>query len=322
MMDRKTLEQKLLCYRSDRARAEYLRRYIPLMEKRLSELKEEALQGIGRALPPDAVRVSCGPGDPTGRLAVRAAEDALTEEMRLCRDQLNGLRREAAALDAHLSLMECLLASLTEESRFLLTDRQNVDLPSEDHQRNTSGKDHNECKQYIRALDSCQASHQPVGYFRQLISLVGHKFDKTRSRLCKRTHHQSGKDQSDSLVAPRPASYYIYEYDRPQTQYERHHCDHPVIHSEYYRERSAKRSPARGSEKIRSGHRVFKYSLIYTSGTRKRSSDNTCSKYTWYSDCPQNMFLLVCPEFFYIRKLRDYNTPQLSRCNREFSEEN
>ncbi len=122
-MDRKTLERKLLCYRSDRARAEYLRRYIPLMEKRLSELKEEALQGIGRALPPDAVRVSCGPGDPTGRLAVRAAEDALTEEMRLCRDQLNGLRREAAALDAHLSLMECLLASLTEESRFLLTAR-------------------------------------------------------------------------------------------------------------------------------------------------------------------------------------------------------
>ena len=43
--------------------------------------------------------------------------------MRLCRDQLNGLRREAAALDAHLSLIECLLASLTEESRFLLTAR-------------------------------------------------------------------------------------------------------------------------------------------------------------------------------------------------------
>ena len=56
-MDRKTLEQKLLCYRSDRARAEYLRRYIPLMEKRLSELKEEALQGIGKALPP-----RCGAG--------------------------------------------------------------------------------------------------------------------------------------------------------------------------------------------------------------------------------------------------------------------
>ena len=43
--------------------------------------------------------------------------------MRLCRDQLVRLRREAAALEAHLALMDCLLASLTEESRFLITAR-------------------------------------------------------------------------------------------------------------------------------------------------------------------------------------------------------
>ena len=122
-MDRKELEQKLARYRSDRARLDYLRRYIPLMEKRLSLLKEEALQSIGKALPPDAVRVRTGTGDPTATLAIRSAEDALTEDMRLCRDQLVRLRREAAALEAHLALMDCLLASLTEESRFLITAR-------------------------------------------------------------------------------------------------------------------------------------------------------------------------------------------------------
>ena len=95
-MDRKTLEQKLWRYRSDQARAEYLRRYIPLMEKRLAELKEEALQGIGKALPPDAVRMASGLGDPTALLGMRAAENALTD---------------------------CLLSSLTDESRYLLTER-------------------------------------------------------------------------------------------------------------------------------------------------------------------------------------------------------
>ena len=122
-MDRKTLEQKLWRYKSDQARAEYLRRYIPLMEKRLSLLKEEALQGIGKSLPPDAVRVSAGPGNPTALLAVRAAENALTEEMRLCRDRLCRLRQESESLEAHNALMDFLLSTLTEESRWLLSCR-------------------------------------------------------------------------------------------------------------------------------------------------------------------------------------------------------
>ena len=122
-MDRKTLEQKLSRYKSDQARAEYLRRYIPLMEKRLSLLKEEALQGIGKAQPPDAIRVPVGPGDPTGRLAALAAEDALTEEMRLCRDNLRRLRQESQALEAHNALMDFLLSTLTEEGRWLVSGR-------------------------------------------------------------------------------------------------------------------------------------------------------------------------------------------------------
>ena len=122
-MDRKTLEQKLWRYKSDQARAEYLRRYIPLMEKRLSLLKEEALQGVGKSLPPDAVRVSAGPGDPTARLGIRAAENALTEEMRVCRDRLCWLRQESVSLEAHNALMDFLLSTLTEESRWLISGR-------------------------------------------------------------------------------------------------------------------------------------------------------------------------------------------------------
>ena len=122
-MDRKTLEQKLWRYRSDKGRAEYLRRYIPLMQKRLAELKEEALQGIGKALPPNAVRVYSEPGDPTALLGMRAAENTLTEEMRLCRSHLRRLEQESALLDAQLAITECLLSSLTDESRYLLTER-------------------------------------------------------------------------------------------------------------------------------------------------------------------------------------------------------
>ena len=122
-MDRKTLEQRLTRYRADQARAEYLRRYIPLMEKRLAVMKEDALRGLGAARPLNGIRAVAGPGDPTGQLAVRAAENALTEEMRLCRDRLHQLKRECAALEAQLGLTDFLLSSLTEESRFLLTER-------------------------------------------------------------------------------------------------------------------------------------------------------------------------------------------------------
>ena len=122
-MDRTELELKLRRYRADQARAEYLHQYIPLMEKRLALMKEEALQAIGCGRPLDTVRVRTNPGDPTGLMGVRAAEDALNEEMRLCRDQLRRLRQESAALDAHLALMDCLLASPSPESRFLLTGR-------------------------------------------------------------------------------------------------------------------------------------------------------------------------------------------------------
>ena len=122
-MDRQILQEKLWRYRSDQARAEYLRRYIPLMEKRLEEMKEDALRDIGAAQPPDAVRGASGPGNPTAVLGIRAAEYALSDEIRDFRDRLNGLRRECAALETQNALTECLLSSLPDEGRFLLTCR-------------------------------------------------------------------------------------------------------------------------------------------------------------------------------------------------------
>ena len=122
-MDKQSLEQRLRRYRSDQVRAEYLRRYIPLMEKRLEEMKEEALRAIGHSLPPGAVRGMPGPGDPTAMLGAKAAEYALTDDMRDFRDRLNSLKRECAMLEAQNALTECLLASLTEEGRFLLSCR-------------------------------------------------------------------------------------------------------------------------------------------------------------------------------------------------------
>ena len=121
-MDRTGLEQMLWRYNSDKARAEYLRRYIPLMEKKLARLREEALQSIGCAPPPDTV-TGGRTGDPTAVFALRAVEEALSDEMRVCRNQLRRLRIECAGLEAQNELTECLLSSLTEESRFLLTER-------------------------------------------------------------------------------------------------------------------------------------------------------------------------------------------------------
>ena len=121
-MDKETLEQRLWSLRSDQARAEYLRRYIPLMQKRLEEMKEEALQALGRGRPLDQMP-GAGPGDPTALLGMKAAEYALTEDMRAYRDRLGQLRRECALLEARNALTECLLASLPEEGRFLLTRR-------------------------------------------------------------------------------------------------------------------------------------------------------------------------------------------------------
>ena len=122
-MNRQELEQRLWRLRSDQARASYLNQYIPLLEKRLALMKEDALQAIGSGRPFDSIGQKSGTGDPTAHLALLSADNALTAEMRACRDHLRRLRREQAALAAEMMLTECLLNSLTEEERFLLTQR-------------------------------------------------------------------------------------------------------------------------------------------------------------------------------------------------------
>ena len=108
------------------------------MEKKLETLKEDALREIGRAPAPGTVRRPCG--DPTALLGLKAAENALNEEMRLCRDRLAHMKDDYAALAAQLSLTDWLLATLPEESRFLVTARladrvRWEDLPPRYHAR-------------------------------------------------------------------------------------------------------------------------------------------------------------------------------------------
>ena len=122
-MNRTEMEQALWRTRSDQARAEYLSKYIPLMEKRLAQMKEEALQGLGRGVCWEMPPRGGSPGDPTAQMALKAADYTMTEEMRMCRDRLRVLKKEAAALEAKLSMTQWLLETLTEESRFLLTER-------------------------------------------------------------------------------------------------------------------------------------------------------------------------------------------------------
>ena len=122
-MDTTTLEQSLKRLRTDRARAEYLRRLIPLQEKRLEMLKEDERHAKGHALPPDIPRQAGAVGNPTAATAIRLLEDSATAEIRVCARQLRELKREALALETHLGLMDCLLGGLTEEDRFLVTER-------------------------------------------------------------------------------------------------------------------------------------------------------------------------------------------------------
>ena len=121
-MNRSEWISRLERYRSDRARMEYLRKFIPLMEKKLAILRREAFAAIG-ARPDMSVLCGTDTSDPTARMGILAAEDALTADMRLCRDQLKRLRQEHSVLSARLSMADCLLSLLSEEDRFLLTAR-------------------------------------------------------------------------------------------------------------------------------------------------------------------------------------------------------
>ena len=109
-------------YRSDRARMEYLRKFIPLMEKKLAILRREAFASLG-ARPDMAAAPGSGHADPTAMMGVRAAEDALDADMRACSQQLKRLRQEHSVLSARLSMTDCLLSLLGEEERFLVTER-------------------------------------------------------------------------------------------------------------------------------------------------------------------------------------------------------
>ena len=162
-MNRNEWVSRLWRYRSDQARKEYLRGYIPLMEQKLEYLREDAYASIGARRWMPGGRPS-GPGDPTALLAARAAEDALSPEMRACRDQLRKLRREYTELNVWLSMTECMLASLDEESRFLLTARyidhtRWMTLPDAYHQQFHEYYSENTLRRRLyRALDTlCDA---------------------------------------------------------------------------------------------------------------------------------------------------------------------
>ena len=83
-MNRSEWISRLERYRSDQARMEYLRKFIPLMEKKLAILRREAFAAIG-ARPDMSVLCGTDTSDPTARMGILAAEDALTADMRLCR---------------------------------------------------------------------------------------------------------------------------------------------------------------------------------------------------------------------------------------------
>ncbi len=105
---------------SERQRLRYLEGVLPLLGRRLREMKQEVYGGIRVTQNWSFLPGRANPGDPTAALAARAAEIALQDEYRQMEKRVRDMERERSALRRRQELLACGLRALPEEQRFLV----------------------------------------------------------------------------------------------------------------------------------------------------------------------------------------------------------
>ena len=114
---------------SERRRLMYLEGLIPLLQKKLREMKGNAFGSLrvtqSWAFMPRGTAVP----DPTAAAAVQAAEAEHQAEYRQTQERLRALILERERLRAHQELFTCCLRALPEQHRFLVEAKLMEDRP-------------------------------------------------------------------------------------------------------------------------------------------------------------------------------------------------
>ena len=105
---------------SERRRLMYLESLIPLLQKKLREMKEPAYGSIRLTQNWDFLPGGAAPGNPTAAVAIRAADAENQTEYREAEEHLRAMIRERDALRGRQELFSCCLRALPEEQRFLV----------------------------------------------------------------------------------------------------------------------------------------------------------------------------------------------------------
>ena len=110
---------------SERRRLAYLEGVIPLLARRLRELRQESPYASIRVTQRWAdITSSCRfPGDPTAAVAVRAADAAGQAELRETERRLRDLTFEKETLLRRQEWADCFLRALAEDQQFLVETR-------------------------------------------------------------------------------------------------------------------------------------------------------------------------------------------------------
>ena len=105
---------------SERQRLRYLEGVLPLLGRRLREMRREVYGGIRVTQSWSFLPGRTGPGDATAALAARAADIALQDEYRQLEKRIRDMDRERSVLRRRQELLACGLRALPEEQRFLV----------------------------------------------------------------------------------------------------------------------------------------------------------------------------------------------------------
>ena len=105
---------------SERQRLRYLEGVLPLLGRRLREMRREVYGGIRVTQSWSSLPGRPGRADPTAAVAARAAEIENQEEYRRTEQRIRALTQERDLLRRRKDLFDCCLTALPEEQRFLI----------------------------------------------------------------------------------------------------------------------------------------------------------------------------------------------------------
>ena len=184
------------------------------------------------------------------------------------RDRDDARRDQRGADDDHRAEPARLDA---ERARLLVAERQHVDPPAQQHQRDQPGQHDRRGGQDVLGLHAGQAAEQPEGDRGQLVVGIGENLEERGRGARQRAHHHPGEHQDQRAVAdPHRGRDESHQRHRPEPAREPHELDRDDRQRQEDPEHRAEPGTGGDAEDVGRDQRVAEQRLVARPGRGER----------------------------------------------------